>query len=76
MQMKTRAVAVAASLTLAGIAAGAAIASAASGASTPAPALQKGPYVLSCWPARFVSADKASKPIPATLLRLRSQAAW
>jgi len=48
MQIKTRAVAITASLTLAGVAVGATIASAASGANTPAPALQQGKYVFAC----------------------------
>jgi len=48
MQIKTRAVAITASLTVAGIAVGATLASAASGSSTPAPALQSGRYVFAC----------------------------
>ena len=48
MKIKTRAVAITASLTVAGIAVGATLASAASSSSTPAPALQSGKYVFAC----------------------------
>src|SRR5271166_4346112 len=48
MQKKTRAIALTASMTLAGIALGATIASAASSSSPPPPAVQSGHYVFAC----------------------------
>jgi hypothetical protein len=48
MQIKTRAVAITASLTLAGVAVGATIATAAGSTSPPPPALQQGRYVFAC----------------------------
>jgi hypothetical protein len=48
MQIKTRAAAITASLTVAGVVVGATLASAASSSSTPAPAVQSGKYVFAC----------------------------